>query len=192
MIQFNTLYNISAGIYFAFHNKNTKEKSYGVNHSANKKQKVKEWFPIYKFENMTKENYIIHCLYTNFKYPTTSYRKTIDKMADIPKKETALFKEEIYHYKKYLKEDIQKLIDEGVTLDIQSTIDRYWRKEIKWYTLYFIIMSISKDGLNDSIIQKSRVNKKIIYNIEKLLLYVSFSEDTIQKVKNIIITNNLI
>jgi hypothetical protein len=175
------MYNISAGIFSAFNSKNTKAKVYAVNHSQEKRDRMKNIFPIKKYNNFTKENFIFYNLYVNFHYSPSSLESLYEKLNTLDISKALSFKNEIINYKKFLREDIERINIEESNISIGYMINQFRKNKIRWFTLYFYILSIGNTIENTPEISKSRINKKAVEKIQKLLLYVSFSDESIKE-----------
>ena len=175
-IGYGEMYNITAGIFSAFSAKNPTKRVLSVNHSIEKRDKILNIFPDNKYKITTKENFVLYTLYINFKESPSSLMGAIDKLRDLDIKKALKFKNEIINYKKFLKEDIDRIIIEESNVDLNYMLNEYKKNKIHWFTFYFFVEASNEEGASLAEISKSRINKKIVSNIEKLLLYVSFSD----------------
>ena len=185
-IGYNSMYGIAAGIFTAFSSKGKTKRTLSVNHSIEKKENMKILFSVNKYNLDTKENFIVYNLYINFKHSPSSLVGLLDKLRDLDVKEALKFKNEIINYNKFLKDDIDRINLEESSVDINYMLNEYRMKRIYWFTLYFYIETSNEKGASIEEISKSRINEKLIRNIERLLLYVSFSEKTKESVKELI------
>jgi len=184
-ISYNEQYNLCAGIYFAFSNKNANKRILSVSHGKAKRDKIKLMFPYNHYETYTKENFIISCLYIMFIKKPSSLIASVQELKDLDEKKAMAFKNEIIHYRKFLKEDIERLkIEEGNNIPFSIIKDKYRKNEIKWFTFYFyiIVKNVNIDNL-----ESSRIDGFLYRNIKKLLLYVTFSEKSIMEVKQLMV-----
>jgi hypothetical protein len=184
-IGYSNLYNITAGIFMAFSNKKVKERVLSVNHPQKKRDKVEKYFPINKYNLSTKENFVLVNLYINFKEGVSSFEGVIQKLNELDgttDKRVLDFKNKIINYRKFLKDDIERIQLEETSIDLDYMISEYRNNKIQWYTFYFYLEALDDTELVIEKLKKSRINGKLIDKIQKLMLYVSFSE----KSKNII------
>jgi Fe2+ or Zn2+ uptake regulation protein len=179
------MYNAAAGIYMTFSNTSkNKKRLLTVKHTENKRQKMKSVFPVNKYKLWTKENFIIACLYVNFKKSPSSLYKAIEFLDEIEDSEVHKFKNEILYYKKYVKEDMDHvLITEGTGVSTDFMIKEYRNNNIQWYTLHFFLLA-KNESLDDYL--SSRVNAKLIRSIKNLLLYITFSDKSVQNMKSLL------
>ena len=184
-IGFNEMYNVTAGIFSVFSAKEPKKRVLSVNHSIEKRDKMSLIFPSNKYSVATKENFVLYILYINFKESPSSLMGSIDNLRDLDIKKALKFKNEIINYKKFLKEDIDKILIEEDNICLSYMINEYKKNKIHWFTLYFYIEASDEEGSSFKEISKSRINKKLVANIEKLLLYVSFSENSKKMIQEI-------
>ena len=182
-IGYDNMYNISAGIFSTF-NSSSNKKLYYVNHSREKKDRMKNIFPIRKYNNTTKENFIIHNLYINFKESPSSLESLFSKLQDLDTKKSLQFKDEIKNYKKYLKEDIERIYIEESSVNMNYMMTQYRTNKIKWFTLYFYLLA--KYGEIPNSLKESRINSVLILKIEKLLIYLKFSDTSINEMSVLI------
>jgi len=179
---YSEMYNISGGVYFTFNNKKANKRMLSVKHNKEKRDKLSSIFPTSKYQNWTRENFIIACLYINFKLSPSSFISSIEMLKDIEQKEIFNFKNEILQYNLFLKQDLEYLVNVG-NLNLNSVIKEYKLNNIKWYTLYFYILA---EGKMLDILEKTRVSSYLARKIKKLLLYVTFSDKSITKVRTLI------
>jgi hypothetical protein len=181
MLSYNDQYNILAGIYFTFTNGKSNKRTLSVNHGKAKRDKMKGLFPYKNYELWTKENFIIASLYIMFTNKPSSFITACEMLTELDEKKAMEFKTEIIHYRKFLKEDIEKLIlENGTSLNLEIMKSYYRKNTIKWYTFYFYIVVSNQDRNK---IKKSKIDGFLLKNIEKLLLYITFSEKSMMEVK---------
>ncbi len=185
-IGYNNMYNISAGIFSVFSSKNPNKRLYNVNHSENKREQMKKFFPINKYNDFTKENFILANLYINFKESPSSLNSVFEKLKNLDMKKVYLFKNEIINYRKLISKDVERINNEETGTTLSYMLDEYRMNKIYWFTLYFYALAYSEDCLNHPTIINSRINKKLVENIKKLLLYVSFSPNTKKEMSSLI------
>ncbi len=185
MLSYQEQYGIAAGCYFAFSNKNNKKRVLSVNHGKAKRDKMKKVFPYRNYEEYSKENFIISVLYVMFTKKPSSLMSAVQELKELDQKEAMKFKNEIIHYNKYLRDDIEMLkIEEGNNISFDYIKQKYRQDEIKWYTFYFYILV---KGVDTKELESSRVDGFLYNNIKKLLLYVTFSQKSIMTVKELML-----
>jgi len=182
MIGYNDQYNILAGVFFTFKNKKAK-KTLKVSHGNKKRELIRTRFPYRKYELYSNKEYILTCLFILFEYNPSSFDKAIVLLKDIKRTEVLNFKNSIIYYKKYLKADIEYIminISNGISF--YEITDLFREKKINWFTWYFylLIKEISKDE-----ILKSKINGVLYLKIEKLLMFISFSDENIELIKEV-------
>ena len=183
MLSYNDQYNILAGIWTVFHNKNPKKRSLSVSHGKAKRDKMKNIFPYNQYENYTKENFIVSVLYIMFTKKSSSLIAAVKELKELNKKDAMKFKNEIIYYRKFLLEDIEKIkIEDGNNVSFEIIKDKYRKNEIKWFTFYFYIIV---KGIDIKELENSRIDRFLYNNIKKLLLYVTFSEKSIMEIKQV-------
>jgi len=183
MLSYNDQYNILAGIWTVFHNKNPKKRALSVSHGKAKRDKMKKIFPYNQYENYTKENFIISVLYIMFTKKSSSLIATVQELKDLSEKDAMKFKNEIIHYRKYLLDDIERIkIEDGNNIPFETIKEKYRNNEIKWFTFYFYIIVKGVDIVE---LENSRIDGFLYNNIKKLLLYVTFSEKSIMEIKQV-------
>jgi hypothetical protein len=179
------MYNITAGIFSCFSAKKSDKRVLTVNHSREKRDKMEMLFPVNKYNSSTKENFVLFNLYINFKEGPSSLMSSIEKLRDLDIKKALAFKNEIINYRKFLKEDIDRINIEESVVDVNYMINEYRNNKIHWFTLYFYLESSNEKGASMEELSKSRINGMLIRKIEHLLLYVSFSEDSKKAIKEL-------
>ena len=184
---YNNMYNMTAGIFMTFHNKKSNKRSFSVKHSIKKMEQMEAIFPSTKYNLKTKENFILSNLYLNFKEGPSSLAGAIERLADLDDKKVLQFKNEIVNYRKFLKEDIDRINAEESKVDVEYMINEYRNSNIHWFTYYFFLEASSDPKANLEELSKSRINKMLIQKIQKLLLYVSFSESSRELIKQLML-----
>lgn len=184
-IGYDHLYNITAGIHSAFASKKIGKRVLSVNHPRKKRDSIEKIFPTNKYNNTTKENFVLYNLYINFKEGPSSLIGAVDKLRDLEISKAIKFKNEIINYRKFLKEDIDRINIEESTVNLNYMINEYRQNRIKWFTFYFYLEISNEPGASLEELNKSRINSHLIHKIEKLLLYVSFSDKSKNKVKEL-------
>jgi hypothetical protein len=182
-LSYNEMYDISAGIYFAFKN-NVSKRILSVSHKQKKREDVQKYFPESKYRDWTRENFIVACLYINYNNSPSSFTKAVGLLQELDKKDVFKFKDEIIYYRKYLDEDLLYIENNLDKITLDGIIKLYKSNKIKWYTFYFYLLAAN---ININELKKSRINGYLYKKIEKLLLYITFSEKSILKVKREIV-----
>jgi len=183
VLSYNEQYDILAGIWTVFHNKNPKKRVLSVSHGKAKRDKMKNIFPYNQYENYTKENFIVSVLYLVFTRKPPSLIAAVRDLKDLNERNAMKFKNEIIHYRKYLLDDIEKLkIEDGNNISFEVIKNKYRKNEIKWFTFYFYIIV---KGVDTEELQKSRIDGFLYNTIQKLLLYITFSEKSIMEIKQV-------
>ena len=179
MLSFNELYNISQGIFLAFKN-NSKVRQLTVSHSEQVRTKFKYSFPS-RFETFTKENFVLTCLYINFKKSPSSFQKVLDILIDIDFNVDVLkFKDVILNYKHHLNSDINILREKYGNPTKEEVFQEYLRHNIQFYTLWFYLKYTNQHEDSFTHIQQININK-----IKTMLLYVTFSEKSLLHIQDI-------
>jgi len=183
MLSYNEQYNIMGGVYFAFNSKSTKAKrTLSVSHGKQKRDKMKAVFPYKQYEEWTKENFVIASLYINFVKKPSSLISAFSELKDLDEKEVMTFKNEIIHYRKFLKEDIEKIKMMEPSPSYEFMADLYRKNEVKWYTFYFFVIV---KNINIDKIMKSRIDGFLFKSIKSLLLYVTFSQKSMMEIQEL-------
>jgi hypothetical protein len=181
-LSYNEQYNIATGIHMAFSNKKS-ARILSVSHGQKKRDQMKSSFPYKQYENWTKSNFIIACLYVAFKKSPSSVNSMYAALSDVEEREVLTFKNEIIYYRKFLQEDINYIkINEGNSVNIDTITELYRNNKIKWFTFYFYVIV---SGTDQAKLERSRINGYLLRKIKKLLLYVTFSEKSMMEIKQI-------
>ena len=179
-------YDIATGIFNTF-NKGLKRKTMKVNHGQKKRDSLKSIFPYKKYEKYTREVFILACLHISFNRMPSSVTEMYTELNNIEMSDIQTFRDSISQYRKYLKDDLETLITlYGTNVSLEQITSEYRNKSIKWYTWYFyLLVSNSEEE-----VMNSRVNGILYAKVKSLLLFVSFSEKSIQ-LTNRILSKNL-
>jgi len=190
MLTYNDQYQILAGVYYTFNlKKNSSNNSstplLRVKHSTEKIERMKVFYSYNKYNTTTKHNFIIYCLYTALNNNLTSLHSMMEIMSSYTKDDIKIiieFKNRIINYKLSIAKDISLILDRynGKT-PFENIIKMYRRKEINWFTMYYYGLY---NDINFEGIRKSRRYKGLISKIEKLMLYISFRDSTLECIKD--------
>jgi hypothetical protein len=176
LLTFNEQYDISNGIFLAFKN-NVKQRQLSVGHGSTVRERYQKIFPT-KYETFTKENFIITCLWICFKKSPSSYDSFLDILKELNFTTDVLpFKNSIINYKHFLQQDIAYLQSINGRGTVHSIFNEYINNKIKFYTLWFYIKYSNNLEYNFNYIQNISINK-----IKVLLLYITFTESSMQTV----------
>ena len=179
-------YDIANGIFMMF-DKSSKKKILGVRHSRKKRDEMKGLFPWKKFENRTRDVFILACIYVNFTRMPSSVIQSFELLSEVESKDIQLFKDSLIQYRKYMRDDIEMLKNEyGTNIVFEEVTEKYRKSEIKWYTWYFYIVV---SGYDIATLEKSRINGLLYKRIRTILLFVSFSQDSMLMVREILTEN---
>lgn len=186
-MRYDEQYDIFHGIFMTF-DKNATKKSMSVRHGQKKRDEVKAMFPWRQYENYSKSVFILACLYVNFVKMPSSAMAGIEELANVTMKDIQLFKDSIIQYKKYLKDDLHTLIERfGTNVKFDDITNAYRNGDIKWYTWYFYL---TVSGYDINKLERSRINGILYKKIRTLLMFVSFSQDSMLLTRKIM-TDNL-
>lgn len=187
MLSFSEQYNISYGIFLAFKN-NSNKRQLSVGHSEVVRNKYKYMFPK-RFETYTKENFIFTCLYLAFTKSPSSFDSFVEKLKESNMESTILaFKDSIVNYKGYLKEDVEHMRSSYGRATVANMFSEYLKNNIRFYTLWFYLRYLPiEEELSYTNIQQIHINK-----IKVLLLYVTFSEQSLTSIKSIFLESSLL
>ena len=181
MLSYNDQYNILAGVYVSFNSKIDK-RTLSVSHKKKKRDSMKAIFPYCTYESWSRENFIVASLYIMFKKSPSSLIKAINFLREIEEKEVQKFKNEIIYYRKFLQEDINKIKLEEPSPSLDFMIKKYTSNQIYWFTFYFYLV-VSNTDIEK--LTKSRVQGILYKKIRKLLLYVTFSQKSMNSIKQL-------
>jgi len=182
MLSYYEMYDIVGGIWITFSNKRAKKRSLSVNHSEKTRDDVQSYFPERKYKDWTKENFIIANLYVNFNFSPSSMSKAIEHLTNADEKDIFKFKNELMNYNKFLTEDLDRLKVEDITINSENIMEEYRNNKIKWFTFYFFMMYFG----DLEKYEKSRVNGYLIKKIRKMLMFITFSQKSMSRVKLLI------
>lgn len=185
MLDFKTQYNLSKGIFLAFRNNSDRRML-----SVKDTQKVAERFRFSfgtRYETFTKTNFVILCLFVAFKKSPSSFESFIEQMNSLDFNTDVLaFKDMIMHYKLHLKRDTDLLKEKYGVPSKQQLFQEYRKHNIQFYTLWFYLKynNMLDDNTN---VQQIELNK-----IKVLLLYVTFSEEGLLIIKDMVNQSSLL
>lgn len=183
MLQYSSQYQISCGILFAF-TKNSDKRLLSVKHTEKKIEGFKPRFPYTKYEQFTKENFIVLNLYINFTKSPSSLDDVTKYLIETDfNKEVVPFKNKILNYKEHLSKQVEYLLTEYGKPSIKDMFDSYRTKKIEFYTLWFYLYFMGYDLYKEFDPIFNRTQKFELQKIKNLLLYMTFSEKSLSYMK---------
>lgn len=193
MLGYYDQYQIVNGIFYAF-SKNADKKSLNVKHSQKKIDSMKSRFPYFKYEQFTKENFVVLNLYINFKLSPSSVEDVLRHLLDIDFNSDVLpFKNSIVSYRAFLSAHIKYLRETYGRPNINEIFEAYRKKKIEFYTLWFYLI-YSGYNLYQEIDVKvfGRANSRELQKIKNILLYITFSEKSLEYIKLLLSESDLL
>lgn len=183
MLDYKTQYNFANGIFNCFKTCSN-YRMLSVNHSVDKMNTVKQYWPYYKYESFIKDNFVITCIYIMYKKAPSSINKMIDILNEIEfKPEVLNFKNDILSYKSLVTQDVDLIKSTYGKPTVQQIHKLYKNKQIKFYTFYWYL-------------RNTEVTSKIIQvelqKIKSILLYVKFSQDGLKYIDTLFDESDLI
>jgi hypothetical protein len=183
MINYTNQYDITNGIFLCF-DKELKVRKLTANHSQQVRDKQKSSFPYQKFETWTKENFVIMVLYVMFNKKPPSFKSLLQMMREVDKKDITNFRAEIVNYSQIMSRDIEGLFSKfGGKISVEEAFNEYQQGRIKFYTLWFYLQ---KSGANLEEIETSRIKGALLRRIKSLMLYVTFKQESVDKINKLL------
>jgi hypothetical protein len=186
MLNYELQYNVSQGIFLCFKN-NLSTPLLHVNHSYEIKEKYSKILNYSKYLSYTQEEYILLCLYIMFTKNPSSINYFYEIINTIDTKENTAFKDVIMQYPKYIKQDIDYILETIGQPTSQQMYDLYVKNKIQFYTLWWFL--VYKDDLK--FLEQSKLREIHYRKIRSLLLYVKFDEKHLQYIKKILNASTL-
>lgn len=154
-----------------------KSRLLSVGHSQEVLDKNKKFFPYSKYESYTKENFVLCCLYIMFYKSPSSINSMFSFLKDIDKDEVQAFKNNLLNYKQIIINDVE-LISQNNSID--KVFELYQKNKIQFYSLWWYL---KYNNIDIEKIEESRIRGRLLQKIKSLLLYVTFSEKSLEYIK---------
>jgi hypothetical protein len=182
MLSYYDQYQIVNGIFFTFTENRTK-RGLSVSHTQKKIDSLKKKFPYQKYEQFTKENFIVLNLYIQYHLSPSSVQDVLRHLLELDFQNDVMpFKNDIVNYRAFLSAQIKHLRDSYGKPTVEDVFDAYRKKKISFYTLWFYLIYSGYD-LYKSFEGFSRIQVRELQKIKNLLLYVTFSEKSLEYIK---------
>jgi len=179
-MKYYDLYQISHGMFLTYQNSLDKRLLH-TNHKKSTIDKFEAFFPVEKFRRKTKETFIVCCLYVIFNKTPSSFHKMVDELKNLDFDEVVEFKRKTMDYERYIKKDVNSLKEKGFVTK-NDVINMFIKNEIMFYTLYFYLKFTDQfERLKDT-----RVHKVIYKKLKFIMLFITFKDESTQKIKNVI------
>ena len=181
MLTYNQQYNILNGIFLTFKN-NSSKRLLTVNHTDNKRDKMKILFPYLKYESFAKENFIVVCLYIMYKFNPSSVNKTLDILREIDFDKTVVpFKNSISQYKSNVIQNVMSMREKYGKPTMSDMFKEYKKGNIKFFTLYFYMKKNGYD-IDETIKTQGHLVAYHLRQIRQLMLYITFRQTAIDSI----------
>ncbi len=181
MLNFNTQYDISNGLYITYDT----HLDYRLLHSKHGKgvrDKIQNTFPYHKYEGRNRQTFILACLYIIFKKTPSSYRGMILELKELNLKEITTFKHDIMNYQDLMKVDIHYLIKNfGGVITGDQMLREYTSGNIKFYTLWFYYLINPNEDIEK--LKASSVFSHIYRKLKFIMMFLTFSQEAINDIK---------
>jgi len=179
MLHYNHQYDISNGIFLTFDSQ-LQTRLLHSRHGASVREKVKPSFPHTKYETMTKENFVMTCLYIMYDSAPSSYRGMITELHEVDQKLVNDFKYKILNYNDYMGRDIKFLKEEYGNATYQQVFRSLVDKKVEFFTVWFFIMF--NPNINRDTIRKSRSLAHLLRKIESLMKFLTFRQESVERI----------
>ena len=179
-MKYYDMYQISHGMFLTYHNSLDKRLLH-TNHKKATIDKFESFFPVEKYKRKTKETFIVCCLYVLFEKTPSSFHKMVDELKNLDFDEVVEFKRKIMNYERYIKRDVNLLKEKGFVTK-NEVINMFVKKEIMFYTLYFYLKFTNQFES----LKSSRVHKVIYKKLKFIMLFITFKDESVKKIKNLI------
>ena len=183
MLPYNKQYDLANGIFLTF----DQQLDYRLLHSrhgAGVRDKMKMSFPYHKYEAVTKETFLLSCVYIMFTKAPSSYRGLVNELRDLDLKEISKFKASIINYNDYIQKDIKYIIKEyGGNVNYQNLIRDFIDKKIQFYTLWFYL--VFAPDVDIEILKESRVFSHVYRNLKFIMQFLTFKQESVDNLSKV-------
>jgi hypothetical protein len=151
-------------------------------HGNKVREKAKMNFPYHKFEQTTKENFVVICLYIMYKLTPTSYSQMISELREVDEKEAMKFKRDILNYRDYIIKDVNFISENyGSNITAEQLLKELSKDNIQFYTMYFYLLFHPE--IDISKLKKSRVYGHVLRKLNFLMKFFTFEDSSIEYIK---------
>lgn len=179
MLSFNQQYDIANGIFLTYDS----QLDYRLMHSKHKqgtRESMKMSFPYHKYEAVTKEIFVLACIYIMYTKTPSSYRAFIEELREVEIKDVGSFKHKIINYQDYMAKDVAYLKNVyGSSLDPQKVLTEFLDNKIQFYTAHWFIKVYSQEWV------PGRTFTHIMRKLKFVMLFLTFKEESVKTIRGL-------
>lgn len=179
MLPYYKQYDISNGIFITYDN----QLDYRLLHSKHKqetRENMKMFFPYQKYESVTKETFVLSCIYIIFTKTPSSFRGFVSELREIEIKDVKLFKHKILNYQDYMIKDVKHLKNNfGSSIDPQKVLTEFLNNKIEFYTAYWYLKVCKEEWV------PGRTFSHIMRKLKFVMLFLTFKDESVKTIKQL-------
>ena len=179
MLSYNQQYDIANGIFLTYDS----QLDYRLMHSKHKqgtRENMKMSFPYHKWEDKTKEIFVLACIYVIYTKTPSSYRAFVEELREVEMKSVASFKHIIMNNQDYIAKDVSYLKNTyGNTIDPQKVLAEFLDGKIQFYTAHWYLRIFKDDWV------PGRTFTHVMRKIRFVMLFLTFKEESVQTIKGL-------
>lgn len=168
MIKYEDMYSICNGIYVSHQKKSQKPVLY-VSHSKEKMEKMRHFFPLSKYRDWDRLDFILFCDFVMYSTRASSIYSLLDNLRNSEEhfKKFRVFLEILKTYKSFLKDDCLYLKEKYNNPDLDECISEFLDKKIKFTTMYILWNKKFNNSKSKSMINNIHLDK--LFNLFKFI-----------------------
>lgn len=183
MLNYRQQYDLANGIFITYDSQLQKRLLHS-NHGETPREKLKTFFPWNKYETVTKENFIMTCIYIMFVKSPSSFRSMVTELREVNDKEVQDMKYKIMNYQDYIGKDIMFLKTTfGANVNYQQVFRSFLDGQIQFYTVWFFILF--NPDINLETIRASRTLSHVLRKLEFVMLFLTFKDESVSRIKSL-------
>lgn len=167
MLKFEDIYHIINGIYVSHQKKSQKPVLY-VSHTIEKMNKMKHLYPVSKYKDWDRLEFILYCDYVMYTTRASSVFTLLENLSNNTLyKGFLVFLEVLKTYKSFLKQDCLYLKEMYNNPTLDECISEFVSKKIKFTTMYVLWNKKFNNVKSNSIVNNIHLDK--LFNLFKFI-----------------------
>lgn len=179
MLSFNQQYDIANGVYLTYDSQ-LDYRLLTSKHKQGTRKNMEMSFPYHKYEDKTKELFVLACIYVMYTKTPSSYRAFVEELREVEIKDVGSFKHKIMNYQDYIAKDVAYLKKEyGSALDPQKVLTEFLDNKIQFYTASWYIRVHADDW------KPGRTFTHVMRKLKFVMLFLTFKEESVKTIKGL-------
>lgn len=179
VLSYNQQYDIANGIFITYDS----QLDYRLMHSKHKagtRDNLKNSFSYHRWEDRTKETFVLACIYVVFTKTPSSFRAMVSELREIDLKDITKFKHIIMNNQDFMAKDTAYLKETyGSSIDPQKVMKDFADGNIQFYTAWWYVKLQHEDWV------PGRTFTHVLRKLRFVMLFLTFKEESVQRIRQL-------